>query len=74
MDTRENNKVSRTDIDNLVLDILSNVLTGVQKRTRVRNLLYEKSKKNGSIYNVSTSTANPVLKPSGYSSTIKIRN
>jgi ATP-dependent DNA helicase RecG len=56
----EYNKASRADIDNLVLDKLSNVLTGVQKRTKIRNLLYEMSKKDGSIYNASTSTANPV--------------
>jgi ATP-dependent DNA helicase RecG len=49
----EYNKASRADIDNLVLDKLSNVLTGVQKRTKIRNLLYEMS-------NASTSTANPV--------------
>ncbi|WP_346856862.1 RNA-binding domain-containing protein [uncultured Draconibacterium sp.] len=56
----EYNKASRADIDNLVIDKLSDVLTGTQKRTKVRNLLYEMSKKDGSIYNASTSTANPI--------------
>ncbi|WP_319231053.1 RNA-binding domain-containing protein [Draconibacterium orientale] len=56
----EYNKASRADIDNLVIDKLSDVLTDVQKRTKVRNLLYEMSKKDGTIYNASTSTANPV--------------
>ncbi len=53
-------KVSRDEIDELLLDKLSNVLSIKQKRTKVRNLLYEMSKKDKTIYNESRSTANPV--------------
>jgi len=52
-------KASRIDIDNLLMDKLSNVLSGEQKRTKIRNLLYEMSKKDRSITNQSPSTANP---------------
>ena len=52
-------KASRNDIDNLLMDKLSDVLTPLQKRNKIRNLLYEMSKKDGTIYNASTSTANP---------------
>jgi ATP-dependent DNA helicase RecG len=52
-------KASRTDIDNLLIDKLSDVLTPEQKRNKIRNLLYEMSRKDGTIYNASTSTANP---------------
>ncbi len=52
-------KASRTDIDNLLIDKLSDVLTPEQKRNKIRNLLYEMSKKDGTIYNASISTGNP---------------
>jgi ATP-dependent DNA helicase RecG len=52
-------KASRTDIDNLLMDKLSDVLTPKQKRNKIRNLLYEMSRKDGTIHNASTSTANP---------------
>lgn len=51
---------SRAEIDELLLDKLSNVLSQDQKRTKIRNLLYEMSKKEGIIVNQSASTANPV--------------
>ena len=53
-------QVSREDIDKLLLDKLSNILTEEQKRTKIRNLLYEMSKKDGTIFNKSTSTAKPI--------------
>ena len=53
-------QVSREDIDNLLLDKLSNILTEEQKRTKIRNLLYEMSKKDSTIFNQSTSTAKPI--------------
>ncbi len=52
-------KASRTEIDELLMDKLSNVLSEKQKRTKIRNLLYEMSKKEKTIYNQSSSTANP---------------
>ncbi|HKI89406.1 MAG TPA: hypothetical protein VKA38_10280 [Draconibacterium sp.] len=55
-------KASRTNIDNLLMDKLSDVLTPGQKRNKIRNLLYEMSRKDGTIYNASTSTANPEWK------------
>ena len=39
------NKASRNDIDNLLIDKISDVLTDVQKRNKIRNLLYEMSKR-----------------------------
>jgi ATP-dependent DNA helicase RecG len=53
------NKASRIDIDNLVIDKLSDILSAEQKRNKIRNLLYEMSKKDGTIYNENKSTANP---------------
>lgn len=53
-------KASRIEIDELLLDKLSNVLSQEQKRTKIRNLLYEMSKKEGVIVNQSASTANPI--------------
>jgi ATP-dependent DNA helicase RecG len=41
------------------MDKLSNVLDVTQKRTKIRNLLYEMSKKDKTIRNQSNSTANP---------------
>ena len=51
---------SRDDIDNLLMDKLSNVLSKTQKRNKIRNLLYEMSKKDKKIYNQSKSTARPI--------------
>ncbi|MFA5857989.1 MAG: RNA-binding domain-containing protein [Elusimicrobiota bacterium] len=45
---------TRKDIDNLLLDKLSDVLNEKQKRNRIRNLMYEMSKKNRSIKNSGT--------------------
>ena len=53
-------EATRSDIDNLLIDKLSDVLTAEQKRNKIRNLLYEMSKKDGTIFNASSSTANPV--------------
>ena len=53
-------KASRVEIDELLMDKLSNVLSDKQKRTKIRNLLYEMSKKEKFIFNQSPSTANPV--------------
>lgn len=52
-------KASREDIDKLLLDKLSNVLNDSQKRNKIRNLLYEMSKKDKTIFNQSKSTAKP---------------
>lgn len=53
-------QASRDDVDTLLLDKLSDVLTEKQKRTKVRNLLYEMSKKDETIFNQSKSTAKPI--------------
>jgi ATP-dependent DNA helicase RecG len=52
----------REDIDKLIMDKLSNTLSEEQKRTKIRNLLYEMSKKDESIYNNSRSTNKPEWK------------
>lgn len=52
-------KASREDIDKLLMDKLSNVLNDSQKRNKIRNLLYEMSKKDKTIFNRSKSTAKP---------------
>jgi ATP-dependent DNA helicase RecG len=52
-------KASREDIDNLLMDKLSNVLNNSQKRNKIRNLLYDMSKKDKTIYNQSKSTIKP---------------
>lgn len=59
---RKYDKASRSDIDNLLIDKISDVLTDAQKRNKIRNLLYEMSKKDGSIFNASQSTTNPEWK------------
>ncbi|ALS25851.1 putative ATP-dependent DNA helicase recG [Paenibacillus sp. 32O-W] len=46
---------SRQDIDNLLLDKLSDTLNEVQKRKKVNNLLFEMSKKDGTIVNTGSS-------------------
>lgn len=50
---------SRNDIDNLLMEKLSNILSVSQKRNKIRNLLYEMSKKDKTILNKSKSTAKP---------------
>jgi ATP-dependent DNA helicase RecG len=52
-------KASRIDIDKLLMDKLSDVLDGKQKRNKIRNLLYSMSKKEGSIKNNSNSRWHP---------------
>ncbi len=51
---------SRDDIDNLIMDKLSDILNETQKRNKIRNLLYEMSKKDKIICNQSKSTAKPM--------------
>jgi ATP-dependent DNA helicase RecG len=46
---------SRQDIDNLLLDKLSDTLNEVQKRKKINNLLFEMSKKDGTIVNTGSS-------------------
>ncbi len=53
-------KASRNEIDTLLMDKLSNILDDTQKRTKIRNLLYEMSKKDNTIENESKSTASPI--------------
>ncbi len=53
---------SREDIDSLIMEKLSNTLSEKQKRTKIRNLLYEMSKKDNTIYNNSNSTNKPEWK------------
>lgn len=45
---------SRTDIDDLLTDKISDVLNDEQKRTKIRNLLHRMSKKDESIKNIGT--------------------
>ena len=53
---------SRYDIDNLLINKLPEFLTYEQKRTRIRNLLYEMSKKDRLIFNSSKVSTKPVWK------------
>ena len=53
-------KATRTELDELLMDKLSNVLSEEQKRTKIRNILYEMSKKEQKIFNQSKSTSNPI--------------
>ncbi len=53
-------KASRAEIDTLLMDKLSNVLDDSQKRTKIRNLLYDMSKKDKTLENQSASKANPI--------------
>ncbi len=55
-------RASREDIDQLIMDKLSNALSEKQKRTKIRNLLYEMSKKDNTIFNNSNSTNKPEWK------------
>lgn len=52
-------QATRLELDNLLMDKLSNILSADQKRTKIRNLLYDMSKKDKLIQNISKSTANP---------------
>lgn len=56
---KEYDKASREDIDALIMEKLSNTLSEQQKRTKIRNLLYEMSKKDETIFNNSKSTNKP---------------
>ena len=53
---------SREDIDSLIMEKLSNTLSEKQKRTKIKNLLYEMSNKDNTIYNNSNSTNKPEWK------------
>jgi len=53
-------KATRKDIDDLLLDKLSSLLSLEQKRNKIRNLLYEMSRKDKTIYNASISTNKPL--------------
>lgn len=52
-------QATRAEIDDLLMEKLSNVLSEGQKRTKIRNLLYDMSKKDNLIENSSKSTATP---------------
>jgi ATP-dependent DNA helicase RecG len=54
------NKATRAELDALLMDKLSNILDDDQKRTKIRNILYEMSKKDMVIHNESKSTINPI--------------
>ena len=56
---KEYKVASRQKIDNLLMNKMTTTLNTKQKRTKIRNLLYEMSKKDKTIYNRSKSTANP---------------
>jgi len=45
---------SRRDIDDLLIDKLSDALNEKQKKNKIRNLIYEMSKKDKSIENISS--------------------
>jgi ATP-dependent DNA helicase RecG len=53
-------RASREDIDKLLLNKLSDILTLDQKRNKVRNLLYALSKTEKKIHNLSKATRNPI--------------
>jgi len=55
-------KASREDIDNLIMEKLSTRLSEKQKRTKIRNLLYEMSKTDKTIFNNSKATNKPEWK------------
>lgn len=52
-------QATRAELDDLLMEKLSNVLSEAQKRTKIRNLLYDMSKKENLIENSSKSTATP---------------
>jgi len=47
---QEHGPVSRKDIDNLILDYISDVLDEKQKRKKIGNLLFEMSRKDKTIF------------------------
>jgi ATP-dependent DNA helicase RecG len=53
-------QATRAELDDLLMEKLSNVLSEDQKRTKIRNLLYDMSKKENLIENSSKSTATPI--------------
>jgi ATP-dependent DNA helicase RecG len=53
-------QATRAELDDLLMEKLSNVLSEQQKRTKIRNLLYDMSKKENLIENSSKSTATPI--------------
>ncbi|MDP3927495.1 MAG: putative DNA binding domain-containing protein [Bacteroidota bacterium] len=53
-------QATRAELDDLLMEKLSNVLSETQKRTKIRNLLYDMSKKENLIKNISKSTATPI--------------
>lgn len=53
-------QATRAELDDLLMEKLSNVLSQKQKRTKIRNLLYDMSKKENLIENSSKSTAAPI--------------
>lgn len=53
-------QATRTELDDLLMDKLSNVLSSEQKRTKIKNLLYDMSKKENLIKNMSKSKTNPI--------------
>jgi ATP-dependent DNA helicase RecG len=56
---KEFNVASRDDLDKLLMEKLSTSLSDKQKRTKIKNLIYEMSKKDKSIYNRSLATSRP---------------
>jgi ATP-dependent DNA helicase RecG len=52
-------QATRAELDDLLMEKLSNILSEDQKRTKIRNLLYDMSKKENLIQNSSKSTATP---------------
>lgn len=51
---KEYGSASKPDIDNLLFDILPDVLNPVQKRNKIRNILYAMSKREQTIHNEGT--------------------
>jgi ATP-dependent DNA helicase RecG len=57
---RQHGSLSRKDVDDLLLDKLSDRLSFKQKRDKIRNLLHILSKKEKSIKNISKTTKDPI--------------
>lgn len=56
----EYKQATRTELNDLLMEKLSNVLSEDQKRTRISNILYDMSKKENVIKNNSKSKTNPI--------------
>ncbi|MFO7863339.1 MAG: hypothetical protein R6U85_05020 [Salinivirgaceae bacterium] len=56
---KKSKTASREDINSLLMDKISNALSEDQKKNKIRNLLYELSKKDQKIFNQGKSTKNP---------------